>query len=114
VAFTFLIDWDKDGEFTDLYDDVTARARTRLAPVQCEYGRDQSTALAPTTAGRGGFTLDNRSRDYSPRNSLSPLYGKSNRLARSTSVGPLVPTRTRSFVATLTTAPSILILKTRR
>jgi len=39
------------------------------------YGRDQSTALAPTIAGRGSLVLDNRSRDYSPRNTASPIYG---------------------------------------
>ena len=43
--------------------------------VTLEYGRDQSTALAPTIAGRGSFTLNNASGDYTPLNSSSPLYG---------------------------------------
>lgn len=54
---------------------VTDRVRPRTDAITLAYGRDQSTALAPTVSGTGGFTLDNRSRDYSPRNTLSPLYG---------------------------------------
>lgn len=54
-------------------EDVTDRIR---GGVTVEYGRDQTTALAPTVAGRGGFNLDNQSRAYSPRNTASPLYGK--------------------------------------
>lgn len=68
------VDWDA----TDLYgytDDVTSRVRVAASPVTVEYGRDQSTALAPTVAGRGGFTLDNRDGRYSSHNQSSPLYG---------------------------------------
>ena len=43
--------------------------------VSLEYGRDQSTALAPMVAGRGGFTLNNASGDYNPLNSGSPIFG---------------------------------------
>jgi hypothetical protein len=54
-------------------------------PVTVSYGRDQSTALAPTVTGRGSFTLNNvwvdnrnhsKGRLLSPRNTQSPLYGK--------------------------------------
>jgi hypothetical protein len=67
------VDWTKNGLFTDAGDDVTDRVR---GPVSCAFGRDQITALSPVVAGRGQFSLDNRSRDYSPRNASSPLFGK--------------------------------------
>ena len=70
------VDWAKDGTFTAPGDNVTARIRPLTGTVTAEYGRDQSTALAPTMAGTAGVVLDNRSRDYSPRNTASPLYGK--------------------------------------
>jgi hypothetical protein len=60
----------------DTGDDVSALVRPRTSPISAEYGRDQSTALAPTVAGRASVTLDNRDRRFSPRNATSPLYGK--------------------------------------
>lgn len=67
------IDWAKNGLFTDGGDDVTARVRGTST---FAYGRTQVTALAPIVSGQGSITLDNRSRDYSPRNASSPLFGK--------------------------------------
>lgn len=72
-GYAVQIDWDKDGDFSEASEDVTDRVR---GPITVMYGRDQATALAPTISGRGEFALDNRSRDYSPRNTLSPIYGK--------------------------------------
>jgi hypothetical protein len=73
VTFTVLVDWSRNGTFTDTGDDVTTVVRGALS---AQYGRDQATALSPIVAGRGAFTLDNSSRDYSPRNTSSPLFGK--------------------------------------
>lgn len=70
------VDWSKDGSYSAPGDNVTARIRPVTGAVVAEYGRDQTTALAPTVAGTAGVVLDNRSRDYSPRNTASPLYGK--------------------------------------
>lgn len=98
MTFRVEVDWDKDdfgsgfgssygsgtygsgsygggGSGSTGSDDVTARVRTRQSAMSLSYGRDQSTALAPAVAGRGSFVLDNSSRDYSPRNTASPLYG---------------------------------------
>jgi hypothetical protein len=66
------VDWSRDGNYSNTGDDVTDRVRGGLA---ASFGRDQATALSPTVAGRGSFTLDNASRDYSPRNTASPLFG---------------------------------------
>src|SRR5215204_6124872 len=68
------VDWDRDGDYDDPEEDVTSRTR-RAAGVTLEYGRDQSTALAPTISGRGSVVLDNIDRYLSPRNPTSPLYG---------------------------------------
>src|SRR5215207_5667937 len=72
--FKVEVDLDRDGDYDDTGEDVTARVR-RQGAVSAEYGRDQSTALAPTISGRGALILNNASRDYSPRNPTSPLYG---------------------------------------
>src|SRR4051812_34691000 len=66
------VDWQNNGTFTDAMDDITDRVRD---VVSASYGRDQTTALSPVIAGRGGFDLDNRSKAYSPRNASSPLFG---------------------------------------
>lgn len=66
------VDWNRNGVFTDAKDDVSDRVRGTLS---ASFGRDQTTALSPTVAGRGDFTLDNHSKDYSPRNTSSPLFG---------------------------------------
>jgi hypothetical protein len=69
------VTWGTSGGLPLYLNDVTSKVRPNASPVTMEYGRDQSTALTPTVAGRGGFVLDNRSRFYSPRNTSSPLYG---------------------------------------
>jgi hypothetical protein len=68
------VDWAKNGSYAGASDDVTDRVKPG-SRVTASYGRDQDTALSPIVAGRGSFDLDNRSRDYSPRNVSSPLYG---------------------------------------
>ena len=68
------VDWARDG-YEGALDDVTALTRPVQAPLTFEYGRDQSSALSPTVAGRGGVTLDNSTRRFSPRNTASALYG---------------------------------------
>lgn len=76
------IDWAKSG-FTDYLDDVS-RDVIRPPGISVAYGRDQTTALAPTVSGQGSFTLINAlvntrnpalGRKYSPRNPNSPLAG---------------------------------------
>lgn len=71
--YTYLIDWNDDGDFADTGEDVTLRVTGD--PVNFKYGRDSERALAPTTSAEGSFVLDNFSRDYSPDNSSSPLAG---------------------------------------
>ena len=54
MTFQILVDWFGSGEWTEPGVDVSARVRARIDAVSASYGRDQSTALAPTIAGRGG------------------------------------------------------------
>lgn len=76
MPFYVEIDWDNDGNFSDPLEDVTELVRPNLGAVSFQYGRDQSSALAPTVSGQGQITLDNRDRWFSPRNTDSPLYGQ--------------------------------------
>jgi hypothetical protein len=71
--YTVAVDWSNDGTFTELGDDVTTDVLTQ--GVVIEYGRDQDRQLAPGAIGRASFTLCNVSRDYSPENDDSPLFG---------------------------------------
>lgn len=68
------IDWQKIGDFSGTGADVTGRV-LRSSSVDVSYGRDLSSAFAPSVAGRGSLTLNNRSKDYTSRNTSSPLYG---------------------------------------
>lgn len=72
MTLNVYVDWQNNGTYVDVGDDVSDRSRGSLS---FGYGRDQSTALTPVLTGLGSMTLDNSSRDYSPRNTASPLYG---------------------------------------
>src|SRR5688500_18561671 len=87
------VDWERNGfggftydsPYTDIYSDTedggtrsgtdTDWVRPNAQPITVEYGRDQTSAPSPTVAGRGGSTLGNETRRYSPRNASSELYG---------------------------------------
>lgn len=73
LGWKIQIDWDADG-FTD--GDVVTGDVLERAGITMEYGRDQARSLSPMAAGRAALELNNRSRDYSPDNLASPLYGK--------------------------------------
>lgn len=75
MPFKVQVDWNKNGDFIGADDDVTDLVLRSRGTISAEYGRDQSTALAPTVSGRGQLVLDNSSRRFSPRNTGSPLYG---------------------------------------
>src|SRR5215203_2673401 len=68
------IDWQKTGDFSGTGNDVTSRT-LRHNQINASYGRDLNSAFAPSVAGQGSLTLNNRSKDYTSRNPASPLYG---------------------------------------
>lgn len=87
MSFNVYIDWAKNGAYgsgaygagvyggVENTDIVTELVRPHTSVVTAEYGRDQSTALAPTVAGRGSLVLDNRDRRFSPRYGRYPSDG---------------------------------------
>lgn len=70
------IDFDGDGTFAAVYDDVTARSLDERTPLTIRYGRDQARQFSPISPGEARYELDNNSRDYSPENTSSTLSGK--------------------------------------
>jgi carbohydrate binding protein with CBM4/9 domain len=56
-------------------EDVTARVLGLRTPLSFQYGRDTARSLSEIQPGETGMTLNNDSRDYSPDNTGSPLYG---------------------------------------
>ena len=75
ATYETVVDWNNDGDYSDMGEDVSARVSTRNKPVTLEFGRDQARSLSPSAPGRAQFDLDNISRDYSPENASSPLAG---------------------------------------
>ncbi|MEU8683135.1 carbohydrate binding domain-containing protein [Streptomyces sp. NPDC048611] len=56
-------------------EDVSGRLLGVRDGLEFGYGRDQARSLSAIKPGETSFTLDNRSRDYTPDNTSSPLYG---------------------------------------
>lgn len=73
AAYSISVDWANDGSFSQFGDDITGDVLDQGITVQ--YGRDQDRQLSPGAVGTAGFVVCNVSRDYSPENVLSPLYG---------------------------------------
>jgi hypothetical protein len=74
ATYSFAIDWNNDGGFSDTGEDVTARTLGR-SPVTAGYGRDTAQAGSPVASGKASLELNNVSGVYSPENSSSPLVG---------------------------------------
>lgn len=71
--YKFYVDWDNNGDFTDVYDDITAY----VFSAQWQRGIRNGTDIIPQhTAGRCEFSLDNRDGRFSDYNAASPLYQK--------------------------------------
>lgn len=96
VALRVYVDWDNDGAYSGVGEEVTGRVLAR-AGLKTARGRDQLRSLAPPMAGSLSTQLDNRSRDYSPANSGGPLYGR------------LVPGRRVQVTATLNANPATVL-----
>lgn len=103
------IGWNNDSDFSDTGEVVTSRVRARQG-IRLERGRDQLRALAPPMAGRCDFTLDNRSRDYSPEYASGPLYGNllPGRPVRVRTTAPSAATLWRGFLDDLPQHPARL------
>lgn len=74
ATFAIAIDWTDDNDFVDTGEVVTSRVLHNPG-ITVERGRDQIRSLSPPMAGACSFSLNNQSKDYSPANVSSPLYG---------------------------------------
>jgi hypothetical protein len=70
ATYTVEVDWNNDGDWSDANETVTSRV---IESVSITLGRDQARAFSPVAPGTMSFSLNNRSRDYYPDNSGSPI-----------------------------------------
>jgi len=86
AEYSLQVDWDLEGEFGGLAFPITFPGTwadrgiipsSRIRGITCSFGRDRASQLTGRSkAGKLRVTLDNRSGDYNPFNTSSPLYGK--------------------------------------
>lgn len=74
ITYDVRVDWNNDGDFSDTGEDITTRVLDR-GSIKIQYGRDQARSLSPIAPGQAAFQVDNSSKDYSPDNASSPLFG---------------------------------------
>jgi hypothetical protein len=74
ASYQMLIDW-LGNDWQDQSADVTGRVLDGRTRITVRYGRDQARQLSPISPGELACEIDNISRDYSPENTSSPLYG---------------------------------------
>jgi hypothetical protein len=94
ATYAVQVDWNNDGDYVDIADDVTEDL-LRRAPIVFHYGRDQGKALSPTAPGVLTFTVCNADLTYSPSATGSPigadvLPGRPARLLITPTGGPAV------------------------
>lgn len=72
-----LIDWDRDGDYADDAEDVTADilAAPNGPGFTCSWGRDQPRAFSPPVVPEADTELNNEEGTYSNLYTGSPLYG---------------------------------------
>jgi hypothetical protein len=82
TTWTISIDWARNGNYTDTYDDVTSRT------ISCDWFLGTRKAYQDNADNSNlELILDNTDKCYSPENGISPLYG---------SVVPFRPVRVQS------------------
>lgn len=73
ASYTFLIDFDGDGDFDLAVENVTSY---QMADgVTISMGRDRARSTAATKTGTADYSLDNTDRRFSPENASSPVPG---------------------------------------
>ena len=72
--YKIYIDWFNTGTVAASGNDVTDVVLGE-GSWQSSYGRDQARQLSPASPGRAAWVLCNVSREFSPENAASPLYG---------------------------------------
>jgi len=73
ATYKLQVDWNNDGDWGDTGEEIDMG---RVRGITCSFGRDRASQLTgKSKAGKLRATLDNRSGDYNPFNSSSPIYG---------------------------------------
>jgi hypothetical protein len=73
AQYTLLVDFQNNGTFTGAFDNIT----TRTYNIECRTGRDFNSYLSgKSQPGQLVAVINNRSGNYSPLNTNSPLAGK--------------------------------------
>lgn len=77
VTYTVIIDWDNDGtlDAPEANEDVTANVLSVRTPLSWTFGRDTARSLAQIKPGEVTIELNNKSKIYSPDNTLGALFG---------------------------------------
>ena len=79
ITYAVFIDWDNDGSVLagapTSGETVTTRVLNVRTPQKFAYGRDTARSLSAVKPGAVTIELSNVSKDYSPDNASSPLYG---------------------------------------
>lgn len=68
------VDWDRDGDYNDTGEDVTADILTPPG-FSTAWGRDQPRSFSPPVSPEARYTLNNEAGTYSNLYTGSPLYG---------------------------------------
>jgi hypothetical protein len=73
ATYKLQVDWANDGSWTGTGETIDMG---RVRSIACSFGRDRASQLTgKCKAGTFQAVLDNRSGDYTPFNSSSPIYG---------------------------------------
>jgi hypothetical protein len=73
ASYKLQVDWNNDGDWGDAGEEIDMG---RVRGITCSFGRDRASQLTGRSkAGKLTVILDNRSGDYNPFNSDSPIYG---------------------------------------
>jgi len=73
ASYKLQVDWNNDGDWGDTGEEIDMG---RVRGITCSFGRDRASQLTGRSkSGKLRAILDNRSGDYNPFNSDSPIYG---------------------------------------
>jgi hypothetical protein len=73
ASYKLQVDWNLDGSWTGTGGTIDMG---RVRGITCSFGRDRASQLTGRSkSGKLRATLDNRSGDYNPFNTASPIYG---------------------------------------
>lgn len=73
-GYTVGVDWSRAGSYAGTLEDVTGYVLDDPV-ITVEYGRENTQSATQAGTGKLQFALENDGREFSPENTLSPIYG---------------------------------------